>query len=141
MFSCRSRSCWHTCPAQGVSPLNGPSSSPPVEILHTHGSCYCQNGHNKQEMVWAFPTFWEDSHELKLEYWRKLLKLEIATGIVYLLKSESFCWPPSISHSSWPVLLTRSTLVPRAAGRAPGKAEESRSSRIRVFGLRKSSHL
>ena len=37
----------------GVQPLHGTLPFP-LQFLHIHSSCYCQNGHNKQETVCAF---------------------------------------------------------------------------------------
>lgn len=45
-------------PPTVLPPLNRTSPFP-LEFLHIHSSFYCQNSHNKQEMVCAFLTFWE----------------------------------------------------------------------------------
>lgn len=45
-------------PPTAVPPLHGTSPFP-LEFLHIHSSCCCQNSHKEQEMVRTSLTFWD----------------------------------------------------------------------------------
>lgn len=126
-----------------VPPLNRTSPFP-LEFLHIHSSCYCQNSQNKARNDLCFSNSLgilacqkTIKHDLKLEHWTKLLRLGTTSRIVCMRRSEAFCLPSTRTLLVGLMLLTRKAVAPRADGKA---TSQSRSYRQQPSAWEKVGH-